>query len=193
MSLVELRLRAATTAPIACKICDGPSALYGVADLNRPCDIGHKAPALSGVPIYYRRCAACGFLFTDAFDDWEISEFKTHIYNDEYLAYDPEYETKRPSNNATWVTCSQGKRQAPGLWRRQRRLVHHLACQRLQGSHHLRSDGTGTCASADWQVRSDHVFRDAGALAQSDRRNRQNSRIRRRSRRGALFDIDPTR
>jgi hypothetical protein len=104
MSLVELRLRAATTAPIACKICDGPSALYGVVDLNRPCDIGHKAPALSGVPIYYRRCAACGFLFTDAFDDWEISEFKAHIYNDEYLAYDPEYETKRPSNNATWVT-----------------------------------------------------------------------------------------
>jgi Methyltransferase domain len=104
MSLVELRLRAATTAPIACKICDGPSALYGVTDLNRPCDIGLKAPALSGVPIYYRRCAACGFLFTDAFDDWEISEFKAHIYNDEYLAYDPEYETKRPSNNATWVT-----------------------------------------------------------------------------------------
>ena len=104
MSLVELRLRAATTAPIACKICDGPSALYGVTDLNRPCDIGLKAPALSGVPIYYRRCAACGFLFTDAFDDWGISEFKAHIYNDEYLAYDPEYETKRPSNNATWVT-----------------------------------------------------------------------------------------
>src|ERR1700730_13145599 len=100
MSLVELRLRAATTAPIACKICDGPSALYGVTDLNRPCDIGHKAPALSGVPIYYRRCAACGFLFTDAFDDWSEDQFKTPIYNEGYHVCGQEYPTYRLRNNA---------------------------------------------------------------------------------------------
>jgi len=102
-SLVELRLRAATTASVACKICDKPSELYGVTDLNRPCNIEQKVPALSGVPIYYRRCAACGFLFTDAFDDWGISEFKAHIYNDEYLNYDPDYESRRPNGNANFV------------------------------------------------------------------------------------------
>src|SRR6201997_5871161 len=99
----DLRLRAATPAPLACKICGGPSALYGVTDLNRPCDIGLKPPPLLGVPVYYRRCAACGFLFTDAFDDWSIEQFKTHIYNDGYLAFDPDYAGKRPSGYASTV------------------------------------------------------------------------------------------
>jgi Methyltransferase domain len=103
MSFGELRLRAATTSPLACKICERPSALYGVVDLNRPCDLGLKPP-LSGVPIYYRRCDGCGFLFTDAFDDWGIGEFKARIYNDEYITYDPEYKDKRPSANAQAIT-----------------------------------------------------------------------------------------
>ena len=104
-SSAEFRLRAATTSPVACKICGGPSPLYGVADMNHPCQIGLKVPVpLSGVPIYYRRCATCGFLFTDAFDDWEISEFKAHIYNDDYIVFDPDYEHKRPSANAAAVT-----------------------------------------------------------------------------------------
>lgn len=102
-SSAELRLKAATVSPLACKICGGPSALYGVVDLNRPCSIGGVPPPLSGVPIYYRRCEACGFLFTDAFDDWEIDEFKSHIYNDDYIIYDPDYKEKRPNLNAKIV------------------------------------------------------------------------------------------
>jgi SAM-dependent methyltransferase len=101
-SSVELRLRAATTAPVACKICDGPSPLYGVADMNRPCLVGHNVP-LSGIPIYYRRCPACGFLFTDAFDDWGHDEFKAHIYNDDYIVFDPDYKDRRPTANAALI------------------------------------------------------------------------------------------
>lgn len=105
MSSTQLGLRPATTASLACKVCQGPSALYGVVDMNRPCEIqkGMQFP-LSGVPIYYRRCAACGFLFTDAFDDWGLGEFKTHIYNDDYHMFDPEYEVKRPTGNAGTVS-----------------------------------------------------------------------------------------
>lgn len=58
---------------------------------------------LSGVPIYYRRCAACEFLFTDAFDDWSTEQFKKHIYNAGYHAIDPDYETVRPQANAAHV------------------------------------------------------------------------------------------
>jgi Methyltransferase domain len=101
-SSAELRLRAPTTSPVACKICDGPSPLFGVADLNRSCEMGLHVP-LSGVPIYYRRCPTCGFLFTDAFDDWGHNEFKAHIYNDDYIVFDPDYKNKRPSGNATAV------------------------------------------------------------------------------------------
>src|SRR5579859_1152953 len=105
MLSTELGLRPPTTAPISCKICEGAAALYGVVDMQRPCEIpdGVKPP-LSGVPVYYRRCAHCGFLFTDAFDDWDHDQFRTHIYNDGYQAFDPEYQTKRPNMNGGSVT-----------------------------------------------------------------------------------------
>ncbi len=102
-SSADLRLRAPSTSSIACKICGQPSALFGVVDLSKSCEQQLNNPLL-GVPIYYRRCAACGFLFTDAFDDWGIGEFKTHIYNDEYIVYDPDYRHKRPSLNAREVS-----------------------------------------------------------------------------------------
>ncbi len=78
--------------------------LYGVVDMNRPCLIPNAVqPPLSGLPVYYRRCRNCGFLFTDAFDDWSEQEFKIHIYNDDYLAFDPNYVTARPTGNAGLV------------------------------------------------------------------------------------------
>jgi len=100
----QLGLRPASATAISCKICTGRSELYGVVDLNRPCEIpGGARPPLSGVPVYYRRCGACGFLFTDAFDDWSEDQFKTHIYNDSYHVFDPDYRTARPSSNATII------------------------------------------------------------------------------------------
>jgi SAM-dependent methyltransferase len=101
MLSTELGLRPPSQASIACKICQGASSLYGVVDMHRAC--GGAAPPLSGVPVYYRRCARCGFLFTDAFDDWDHDQFSTHIYNDGYKAVDPDYLTKRPTNNAKAV------------------------------------------------------------------------------------------
>src|SRR5262245_61459490 len=103
--LNTLGLRPVSAGPLSCKICDGVAELYGVVDINRPCEIpGGCRPPLSGIPVYYRRCAACGFLFTDTFDDWSEDQFKTHIYNDGYLAFDPDYVTKRPNANAALVT-----------------------------------------------------------------------------------------
>ena len=59
--------------------------------------------AATGTPIYRRRCAQCKFLFTDAFDDWSIEQFMTHIYNDEYELVDPDYRLLRPRANADVV------------------------------------------------------------------------------------------
>jgi SAM-dependent methyltransferase len=104
VSPTQLGLRPVSTTSLSCKICDGPANLYGVVDMHRPCEIPNGCrPPLSGVPIYYRRCAACGFLFTEAFDDWSVEQFKTHIYNDGYIAFDPDYQVKRPSGNADAV------------------------------------------------------------------------------------------
>jgi Methyltransferase domain len=97
-------MRPASNAPQPCKICGGEAMLYGVVDFNKSCEEQHgvRLP-LVGVPVYYRRCGACGFLFTDAFDDWGIEEFRAHIYNDAYQTVDPEYATVRPQGNAGLV------------------------------------------------------------------------------------------
>jgi SAM-dependent methyltransferase len=104
MSPDPLALKPISSAPSACKICGGVAKLYGVVDFHKSCEElrGFRLP-LSGVPIYYRRCAACGFLFTDAFDDWSQEQFKTHVYNDGYRAVDPDYQSVRPTANAGFV------------------------------------------------------------------------------------------
>jgi SAM-dependent methyltransferase len=92
------------SAASSCKICGGKASLFGVVDFNRSCEDWREVFfPLSGVPVYYRRCAECKFLFTDAFDDWSIEQFKTHIYNDAYKLIDPDYASARACTNADSV------------------------------------------------------------------------------------------
>lgn len=94
-------LRPVSTAPCPCKICGSPAPLFGVVDFHQSCaDIRGVQFRLSGLPIYYRRCSNCSFLFTDAFDDWSLEQFKTHIYNEDYKLVDPDYSESRPRENA---------------------------------------------------------------------------------------------
>ena len=90
--------------PRDCKICSGPSPLFGVVDFHKSCieAQGNRLP-LSGRPIYYRRCTACGFAFTDEFDDWSAEAFLAHIYNSSYIHVDPDYASARPISNATAI------------------------------------------------------------------------------------------
>ena len=106
-------LKPASAAALPCKICGSATALYGVVDFNKSCHEanGFRLP-LSGVPIYYRRCASCEFVFTDAFDAWSDDEFKMHIYNDGYAAVDPDYQAVRPRNNAELVNRLWGPHKA---------------------------------------------------------------------------------
>ncbi len=87
-----------------CKICASPAPMIGSVDFNKSC-MDHRGMRLPlyGHAIFYRRCPACGFLFTDAFDDWTPADFATHIYNAGYAQVDPEYEQLRPIGNAAFV------------------------------------------------------------------------------------------
>lgn len=99
-----LSLKPVCATPIPCKICHEPAPLYGSVDFNRCCEIpGAVTLPPTNVAVFYRRCGGCGFLFTDAFDDWTEADFKTHIYNDGYLAVDPDYVEVRPRANAQAV------------------------------------------------------------------------------------------
>ena len=94
----------ADRAPVACKVCHGPSPLFGVVDFHKSCmeSRGMRASP-SGCPVYYRRCQGCGFVFTDAFDGWAPEEFKRRIYNEEYILVDPDFAELRPAANARMV------------------------------------------------------------------------------------------
>lgn len=110
---VMIGLKSVSAAPAPCKICGKPAELYGVVDFHKSCEEarGLRLP-LSGLPIYYRRCAACEFLFTDVFDDWNNGQFKAHIYNDQYEAIDPDYRDIRPRSNADFVVRIWGEHKA---------------------------------------------------------------------------------
>jgi hypothetical protein len=89
---------------VPCKICQTPSPLVGALDFNKSCleSQGVKLPVY-GFAVYYRRCPCCQFLFTDYFDEWSHADFKTRIYNDEYIKLDPDYAQARPDGNAEFL------------------------------------------------------------------------------------------
>lgn len=107
------KLRAPSEAPVPCKVCGGPAAPLGLVDFNRSCeDVKGVVLPRTGVPVQYRRCADCGLLFTDAFDDWGQADFETHVYNDAYAAVDPDYVEKRPRQMADGVVGAFGAAKA---------------------------------------------------------------------------------
>lgn len=95
------RLRLFSPDAVDCKICGGPARPFGSVDFSRSCedDRGVDLPA-TGIDIHYRRCEGCGFLFTDAFDDWSPADFETAIYNADYAQVDPDYESARPASSS---------------------------------------------------------------------------------------------
>ncbi|HEY1721916.1 MAG TPA: class I SAM-dependent methyltransferase [Magnetospirillaceae bacterium] len=92
-------------APLSpCKICSVPAPLFGAVDFNKCCEDRNGAVLpRSGVPVHYRRCPNCGFVFTEFFDAWSPEDFRKHIYNDSYATVDPEYTEARPKLNATRI------------------------------------------------------------------------------------------
>ncbi|MFC3078970.1 class I SAM-dependent methyltransferase [Phenylobacterium terrae] len=99
-----LHVRAPGAGPKPCKVCGSSAEFFGVQDFNRSCEEvrGQTLPP-SGLAIAYRRCGACGLLFTDAFDDWSDEDFAAHIYNAAYGEVDPDFEVKRPVSNVAAV------------------------------------------------------------------------------------------
>jgi len=93
--------------PVACKICGAPSPLFGVVDFHKSCiEAQGKRLALSGRPVYYRRCSQCEFTFTTAFDGWDWDAFRARIYNDDYIVVDPDFVELRPVGNAHLIANS---------------------------------------------------------------------------------------
>lgn len=77
-----------------CKVCGSATDLQGCVDAGRSCEIvnGTYLP-LTGIPVWYHRCLACGFLFTTDYDAWTPADFRREIYNADYGRADPDWLT----------------------------------------------------------------------------------------------------
>jgi len=85
----------------SCPVCDQNATALDVVDLyesNHTEDDIHFP--LSGIPIYYYLCNACGFCFAPVFQQWTRAQFAEYIYNDGYIKIDPNYGKLRPEFNA---------------------------------------------------------------------------------------------
>lgn len=104
--------------PIAnCKICGEHAAPFDMIDFNKTCNAAKYPFGLSGVPVVYRRCRNCGFIFTDFFDTFSDEQWTSLVYNDDYIRVDPDYLDHRPRFNAGMISTllSSRKREVIGL------------------------------------------------------------------------------
>lgn len=87
-----------------CKCCGAATVGFGAVDFSKSCEDTRRPPLPpTGIAIEYRRCPACGFVFTVAFDDFTPDDFRAHVYNDGYADVDPDFALDRPRNNAQWL------------------------------------------------------------------------------------------
>lgn len=104
---------AADRTPMPCPICGDDAFLCGVVDFHKSCieAEGRFLPKM-GIPVYYRQCVRCRFLFCDTFKDWTREDFAAHIYNGDYGLVDPDYELVRPNGNAEMLVKAIGPKLA---------------------------------------------------------------------------------
>lgn len=99
--------RVAAQAMHSCKICGKDSPFFDRLDFNRVCGSATDYfNGAAGVDVYYRKCASCGFIFTDFFDSFTPELWRDHIYNpDYYESIDPEYKLIRPAHDSNELDC----------------------------------------------------------------------------------------
>ncbi|MES2974749.1 MAG: class I SAM-dependent methyltransferase [Pseudomonadota bacterium] len=84
-----------------CPVCGAAAGWFDVVDFNKHGSEarGVRLP-LSGQAVYYARCGACGFCFAPELHRWSALDMSQRIYNDGYVAVDPDYVEVRPRANA---------------------------------------------------------------------------------------------
>src|SRR6185436_755057 len=89
---------------LPCTICGTNALPLDVVDFNR-CGVEPRGTflPLSGMPVYYYLCEACGFCFAPEFQRWSRGDFAERIYNAGYAEVDPDYAGARPRQNAQFI------------------------------------------------------------------------------------------
>ncbi|MGA2886636.1 MAG: class I SAM-dependent methyltransferase [Terracidiphilus sp.] len=95
------RLHATRLSPVArCKVCGGEAHPFDILDFNKSCDCTLYPNGMSATPVIYRLCSECQFIFTDFYDTFTDEQWRSCVYNEEYLRIDPDYAEVRPRAHA---------------------------------------------------------------------------------------------
>jgi 2-polyprenyl-6-hydroxyphenyl methylase/3-demethylubiquinone-9 3-methyltransferase len=78
---------------LRCKCCGGRAPIFGVVDFVQ--NMSFNKLEMFGIPVYYHRCSACGYMFTTFFDEFTGADFSKWIYNEQYGLVDPGYGESR--------------------------------------------------------------------------------------------------
>lgn len=104
---------ATTSHPAAqpCKICDHLAPFWEACDFSTHCE-RLRSPDLivepSGISVPYYRCGNCGFVFTPFMDAFSDDDFKTRVYNEDYIKFDPGFEGDRAAYQGKMLVDSFG-------------------------------------------------------------------------------------
>ena len=139
--------------PLPCSICRGNALPLDVVDFNK-CGVEPRGIflPLSGIPVYYYLCEACGFCFAPEFQRWSRKDFAERIYNAGYAEVDPDYAGPRPRQNAQFIDTLFGD---------SRRKIRHVDYG--SGAGLL----SGVLSAAGWQSLSYDPFGAQAAAAPS--------------------------
>lgn len=92
-----------------CPICSSSTSFIDVVDFNKSCEeIRGKYLPLSGIPIYYRICSSCNFVFASDIHTWDDATFLERIYNEDYITVDPDHKMVRPKSNFEFLVKTFG-------------------------------------------------------------------------------------
>ena len=83
---------------LSCKVCGHEAKYIGSKDLGKGC-LESSPYSETGVKVYYYTCKVCGLTFTPFFDGFSSTQWKEHIYNEDYVLYDPDYLGARAEEN----------------------------------------------------------------------------------------------
>ena len=99
------KLRETKLSPSApCKICKAQALPFDVVDFNKSCASDPFVLGFAAIPVVYRKCTQCSFIFTSFGDDFTGKDWETYVYNKDYITVDPDYLDARPAHNAREVS-----------------------------------------------------------------------------------------
>ncbi|NTU58116.1 MAG: class I SAM-dependent methyltransferase [Chlorobiaceae bacterium] len=89
-----------------CLVCGNIATPYDCCDFMKNCqEVRGKFVPLSLKPVYYYRCAECGFVFSPELCSWTKQQFGNLIYNGDYVNFDPDFVEARPKLHADIITA----------------------------------------------------------------------------------------